>query len=632
MRTAITRRRPRSGERTYALPASLNVVRAPRSAIAVPIPRQRLLQGRAHRWALARTHSDGPDTLTFWLSGAASDGGSQEAFADSLGGYRSSTEADRVGRMITNLPSEIDLLQASRDNGVGGSGSIMVVDRNRLRYAAPDGSPGPAATLMDGSTAVLVDGSDPSKWVRVQRTGSSGIYGSGVVEFVEQRNNLFAMADADDAEHTAGSDKYRLVFLKSVHVAQNIKLWIRPLGSSAVSSGGVLGSSGSGTITTNTANAFAAWPWKGWAWISNAGTLREIVYYSSRTATTLTVPSLGRARLGTSAAAGNVADVVWPVPPYRIAWEIASPAAGGSVQTIADEDTAPTGVTWSTAITAATGISIGSLAAGEQGGLWLHRELPAGVSASPIHDCRLGVQFDVLTTTYAETLAGLFRIADDSLDRYELRLGTNAPPALSNAPVATSPTLPITYSGLAVDGTEYHVAIDRRNAWDVVAQSIQATVIRTTADGGVRPAPAAPYSITWRPGAGGVFTLSAFYSRYSDQIYDATATPPRWIDNADAWLIYARYDGTDPDPDTDTPTVVAMTQVDNIESLAWTSAAKTAGTVGKVIVRTRRSASVSGEGDDVDSTNVDVYSATAATAGPTGNRLRGFQRRNAEIL
>lgn len=632
MRTAITRRQPRSNESAYRLPASLNVVRAPRRAIAVPVPRQRLLQGRAYRWSLTRTHAAGPDALQFFLSGAASDGDAQDVFGDSLGGYRSSIEADRVGRLITNLPSEVDLLQASRANGVGGSGSIMVVDQDTLRYAAPDGSPGPAATMIDGFPAVLVDGTDPSKWVRVLRSGSSGIYGGGVVEFVEQRNNLFAGADADDAEHTAGSDKYRLVFVRAGHLIQNVKLWIMPLAASAASSGGALGSSGSGTITSNTANAFATWPWKGWAYIeTSGGSLREIVYYSSRTASTLTVPSLGRERLGTSAAAGATDDVIYPVPPFRIAWELASPAVGGPVQTIADEDTSPTGLSWSTAITAATGIAVGTLAASEQGGLWLHRELPAGVSASPIHDCRLGVQYDVLAATYTETLAGLFRIADDSLEGYELRLGVDAPPALSDAPVATSPTLPITHSGLLA-GHEYHAALDRRNRWDVLAQSIQATIVRMTADGGVRPAPAAPYSITWRPGSGGVFSLEAFYSRYSDQIYDAAATPPGWIDNADSWLIYARYDGTNPDPSTDTPTVVAMAQVDNIERFTWTSAAKTAGTVGKVIVRTRRSASVSGEADDVDSTNVDVYTATAVTAGPSGNRLRGFQRRNAEIL
>jgi len=229
-------------------------------------------------------------------------------------------------------------------------------------------------------------------------------------------------------------------------------------------------------------------------------------------------------------------------------------------------------------------------------------------------------------------LAGLFRIAQASLDRFELRIGTGAPPALSDAPVATSATLPITYGGLAVDGTEYHLALDRRNQWDVVSQSIQATVVRTTTDGDVRPAPAAPYLITWSAGAGGVFSLDAYYSRYSDQFYDATATPPRWRDNADSWLIYTTFNGTDPDPDVDTPTVVAMTLVDNVERLTWTSAAKTAGTVGKVIVRTRRSVSVSGEDVDVDSANVDVHSATAATAGPSGNRLRGFQRRTAEIL
>jgi len=619
MRTAITRRRPRSAEPAFRLPASLNVMaRRPRVAFrAFPY---RLRGGRAYRWALAHSHSDGPDSLQFWLSGAASDGGAQTVFADSLGGHRSSTEADRVGRLMTSLPTELDVVQASRANGAGVAGSIMTVDAHRIRYAAPGGSAGPTVRLLDGQTAVLVDGTDPNKWIRVERTGSTAIAGAGVVEFHSQRNNLFGFADAADAEHTAGSSRYRALWARAKHAIQSVKFWVKPLAASAVSSAAQLGGAGSGTVGF-AADAIASWPRRGWAAIYNAGVLREIVFYSSRTLAVLTVPAYGRGRLGTSAAAGASGDVVYPVPPIAIAWES---AVAGAIQTIANETTAPTGLTWSTAISAATGVAVGDLAAGAGGGLWIWRELPAGVEADAHYAIQIGASFSSQAVAYAETLEGLFRIADATRDRYELRMGTNAPPALSDAPVATSSTLPIVYSGL-VAGNEYHVVLDRRNAWNVLSQSVQPTIVRMTATGSVRQAPRGPYLVHWTAGAGGVFSLEAFYAVYQDSTVDDRAISP----NANQWLIYARYDGTDPDPDLDTPTVVAMALVDELERLTWTSAAKTAGVVGKVIVRTRRAATGL---DPVDSANVDVHSATAATAGPAGDELLAFQRLHAELL
>ena len=92
--------------------------------------------------------------------------------------------------------------------------------------------------------------------------------------------------------------------------------------------------SGSGTITTATASGFADWPSQGWARIkTSGGTLREIVYYTSRTATSLTVPSAGRARLGSSAAAGSATDTVDAVPGLRIGLEALG--SEGTIQTVA---------------------------------------------------------------------------------------------------------------------------------------------------------------------------------------------------------------------------------------------------------------------------------------------------------
>ena len=51
------------------------------------------------------------------------------------------------------------------------------------------------------------------------------------------------------------------------------------------------------------------------------------------------------------------------------------------IQTVADESTAPTGVTFSHVITKATGISLGNIPAGSASGIWMKRIVPAATPA-----------------------------------------------------------------------------------------------------------------------------------------------------------------------------------------------------------------------------------------------------------
>jgi len=55
--------------------------------------------------------------------------------------------------------------------------------------------------------------------------------------------------------------------------------------------------------------------------------------------------------------------------------------SGDQIQTIADESTAPTGVTFSHPTTKETGISLGNLPAGSASGIWLKRIVPADCPA-----------------------------------------------------------------------------------------------------------------------------------------------------------------------------------------------------------------------------------------------------------
>lgn len=558
------------------------------------------------------------DGLRVYLTGAASDGAAQDDVDLSLGNYRSSSEADRVGRFIASPVRGIQVLQASRTNGTDGVvGSLTVVDANRLKYTAPGSSTsGPTVTIGNGATKVLRDGDNASKWVRVTRTSASDLAGAGVIEYVDQLNNVFSLIDAANTESTGGGDRYRAVILRNDDIigitAIKIFVPVLALGSTAVSSVGQLSGAGAGTIT-GAANAFCGWPSRGWARIEQSGgTLREIVYYSSRTDTALTVPSLGRGRLGTSATAGGATDNCYPVPGIRISHEAASPLTG-PIQTIADESTAPTGVSWSTARTAATGVSVGTLYVNQHAGIWIHRELPAGIDATAKAWSQVGVEYVSNGVTYTETLAGLYRIAVDARARYELHIGAGSEPDITAAATETFTSLPHTTSYTFAAGNTYYMVTNSRNKFDLVSQYDQTTVLAIDGSGDeTGEAPSTPEIFYWEPAAGGTFVLKSTYAHHQD----AEAI------KAEEWLIYTTYNGATPTPGVDTPTVVSLTNNDVVTYLEWTSPAQSNGVTGKVLVRVRR--------DSTSSASSAVFTAVAETAGPSTPDSGTFYRRVAE--
>ncbi len=66
-----------------------------------------------------------------------------------------------------------------------------------------------------------------------------------------------------------------------------------------------------------------------------------------------------------------------------------------STTTVANENTAPTGVTFSTAaVSDATGLTIPSLAPGQRKGIWVRRVIAANTTSTPSDSVTLSVSFD----------------------------------------------------------------------------------------------------------------------------------------------------------------------------------------------------------------------------------------------
>lgn len=323
-----------------------------------------------------KTHAD---SVRMYLTGAASDGGAQADPDASLGNYRSSTEVVFLSHTITSPISNITVDFIGGANGEG-NGSLAATGVDTLTWTPPGGTAGAAVTILNGETKILEGGGAPGKFIRVTRTSATDLSGTATVATAHSFNNLVGMDNVSSGEAAAGDDEYRGFMFKveSATEVKNFKIGIKKLGTSQVSAAAQLGASGSGSISLSSGN-FNDWPSSGFCRIEdNVGALKEIVYYSSRTSTSLTVPSAGRGLLGTAAQAGAATDNIHAVPGIRLATET---PVSDQIQTIADESTAPTGVTWKTGIEGAPDIDAGNLAAAALLGGWVHRAVVAGATA-----------------------------------------------------------------------------------------------------------------------------------------------------------------------------------------------------------------------------------------------------------
>lgn len=334
---------------------------------------------------------DRADSLWKMLTGASTDGGSQTDPALSLGNYASSTRVAGLVVSVTSPISGITVTYASPENATG-TGTLTATSSTTLAYTAPGGSQGPSVSIAAGQSYVLEDGSDPGAYITISSSTAS-VTGTASLALSLPLNTAISMTDAAPAETTAGSVRYRAIMAvnKSAASINNLSYWIGQIGTQQVSAAGQLGASGAGTISLSS-GSFATWPSSGFCHIqTSGGSTREIVYYSSRTDLTLTIPAAGRGLLGTSAAAGAGTDNLYSVPGLRIAKE--EPTAN-ALQTIASDTTAPTGLTWNAGITAATGLSIGTLASGDGYGIWIERTIVAGSQAIALAQFTLRHQFD----------------------------------------------------------------------------------------------------------------------------------------------------------------------------------------------------------------------------------------------
>lgn len=328
------------------------------------------------------------DSLREYFTGAGSDGGTQSDPAACLGNYRASKQAVSFSLYIENpiLGSKVEM--AMGDEGIGNLKS----EGNTLSWR-PYGQDYGTPVVYAAQETRIVEGPTPGFFVRVSGRAP---FESRIskVKLTELVNGVFGFNNVASSLAVTGGAKYRATIIRNETGASltNVKRYLTKLGTSRVSNVAQLSGAGSGTITTT--GSFADWPLTGWCRIENlSDVLKEIVYYSARTATSLTVTH--RARLGTSAVAGAATDKIHAVPGFAIALDTNGVQNFGStIATIANENTAPAGVTWNTGISLADGLSVATLATNKLIGLWMWRDIPAGMVYATRQANRMTTSFD----------------------------------------------------------------------------------------------------------------------------------------------------------------------------------------------------------------------------------------------
>ena len=317
------------------------------------------------------------DSIREYLTGSLSDGGIQNTPTLSLGGFRSSLEAASLGMQISNPIPNVKVLYASGANPIGAN-TLLAVDANNLSWMG-----GPPTFFSGTNDIEIVESPNPGAYLRVQGTPPFAIIPQ-TVTLAYIYNNIFGLDDIASAQAASGISEYFATIIRCEGPGVlNFKRWITTYGTPQTSNTTHLGASGSGTIVTT--GSFVDWPTTGWCQVqSSGGTIKEVIYYSSRTVTALTVPVAGRGLLGTSATIGTATDRVFAVPGIALAEDSTGVQVfGTSIQTVASGITAPVGVTWNLGLTAGTGLQVGSIPNGQQVGIWVWRQMPAGVAASP---------------------------------------------------------------------------------------------------------------------------------------------------------------------------------------------------------------------------------------------------------
>lgn len=222
-------------------------------------------------------------------------------------------------------------------------------------------------------------------------------------------------------------------------------------------------------------------------------------------------------------------------------------------------------------------------------------------------------------TLHSGQAPGYYRVADTTLEGYELYIGEDAEPNLAGSPDATSATLPFshTITPPVAGQTDFRSVVRYRNRYNLVSQNQYSRSIVVDSGGDqVTAAPSSASDVQLRDGRGLRVIVEAVYMPDADG-----------SDAADTWVIYYTDTGADPVPGVDSPVTETMRGVTGVAGpelrLLYNLGPFSAAADVRVIVRVKRSS----DDEDDGSTSVVQHTVASLPVIPGGALFGGAQYR-----
>jgi len=543
------------------------------------------------------------DSIRLLNTGATSSGVAQAVPAGSLGGFISSTGVRSKLFKPSNLPVGFEIAFIAPEN-INGVGTLTFGGTSATWKAPGSTTAGASVTLPLNTPMVLEDGDDPSHYIRVTRKEDVSVTNITTLDLHEDEYNAISMGEVDETLALAGGFVYRTIGIQNTSASEvtDMTIYVTPLVTGVVSDLEFLPATGAGRIEAE--RSLIDFPYSGFIAIySSLGVLKEVVY-ADRDTFGFEVLSANRGLCGTSATLGAVDDLFYPIYGVELATE--TPTADAVTASV-DENTPPSGITFTGAFSEATALTVASLPAGDWVGLHIKKTVPAGMTQYPEYLGNILVTFTVAGNTYNSGGMGIYRVANAIT--WKLYVGETIPLDLERDPDASGNTLPISFPlTLPVSGSlNYWYVVRKRNRFGLESLNEYPRRITVTSTGveEVLP-PSSPTGTTLTNGEGGDVVVETNYDKGVDIPNDANR-----------WYIWASI-GVDPDPDVDTPVkkrgVPEINRAEDGFALIQTIGPYDPETDVRVVVRMVRTS------DSVTDGNTDVITlvtAPAATA-PTG--------------
>jgi hypothetical protein len=542
------------------------------------------------------------NALGIMNTGASSAGVAQDDPNISLGGYASSTPVVNLTFVPSDeIPGNYEVLFVSGNNGEG-SGILEITDSGASWEAPGSFTAGPVVPLVVGTPSVLEDGLDPEKFIVVTRQSTDTLTGTGILTLEFEEYNAVSMRYASADLATLGGYTYRSIALvnSSDETITGISVYSDAYESS-IQSVTFLPATGAGEITSD--EYYGNFPMSGYFAIYNSsGVLKEIVY-GVRSTWGWSVEATGRGLCGTTPTQGAITDKFAPVYPVELALE---DPISDQITASVNENTAPAGITYSTAFTSATAVTKASLASGAWVGLHLRRTTAEGSEQIAYSEAKLRVIFTCDGTDYNEDLWGIYRVAGDV--QWQLYYSDTSTIDFNRDPDAVGTSLPLSLPvTLPSGGTKnYWYTVRYRNRFGLTSLNQYPRKIAVTSTGElVTLPPSSPYDTALSDANDGYVTVTSLYNRGQDEEYVANK-----------WAVWAS-EGVNPDPDNDTP--VLIRGVPEVNTVGDGTILK--GRIGpygvetdlRVLVRVYRTS------DNINDGNTDIITMTTAS-GPDAPR------------